>query len=241
MKIGVFDSGVGGLTVLKEIIKKYPNGEYIYYGDTLHLPYGEKTKEELFDYSCQIIDFLINKGVDKIVVACGTVSSTIYNDLINKYNIEIINVIDCTVEKINKMNIDALAVLATSKTIDSHIFSKKLECPNVLEIACPKFVPFIEKNIGNEKEILDEYLSILKENKIKHIILGCTHYPLLQESIKRYFNYSVVCYNMGEFVADTIKISENQFKLTLYFSKIDNNLKENIENIIDIEYKLIEV
>ena len=79
MKIGIFDSGIGGLTVLKEIIKKYPNGNYIYYGDTLHLPYGEKTKEELLEYSSNIIDFLISKGANKIIIECGTVISNIYN------------------------------------------------------------------------------------------------------------------------------------------------------------------
>ena len=81
MKIGVFDSGIGGLTVLKEIIDKYPNCEYIYYGDTLHLPYGEKTKKELLNLVSKIIEFFITQKVDLVVIACGTVSSTIYEEL----------------------------------------------------------------------------------------------------------------------------------------------------------------
>ena len=94
MKIGVFDSGIGGLTVLKEIINRYPKGNYLYYGDTLHLPYGEKITEQLLEYSQQIIDFFLEQQVDKIVIACGTVSSTIYQELKAKYDIEFINVIE---------------------------------------------------------------------------------------------------------------------------------------------------
>lgn len=241
MKIGIFDSGIGGLTVLKEIVKKYPNGNYIYYGDTLHLPYGEKTKEQLLEYSSNIIDFLISKGANKIIIACGTVSSNIYNELKDKYDIEIINVVDSTVDKINNMNIDELAVLATSKTIESHVFSNKLKNNTVLEVACPKFVPLLENNIGNRSEILNEYLEQLKIKKIEHIILGCTHYPLLEKDIKKYFDYPVNCYNMGTFVADTIKITESSYNLVLYFSKIDKYLEENINKILDIDYELKEV
>lgn len=238
MKIGVFDSGIGGLTVLKEIIKKYPNGNYIYYGDTLHLPYGEKAKAQLLEYSCEIIDFLLKKKVDKIVIACGTVSSTIYEDLKSIYDIEIINVVDVTVEEISKHNIDSLAVLATQKTIDSHIFSSKLKNIEVVEVACPKFVPYLEMQIGDIDEMLKEYLELLREKRIEHIILGCTHYPLLQEDIKRYFSYPIWCYNMGEFVADSLKIEGNSYHLTLYFSKIDERLKENIKKILETDYEI---
>lgn len=240
MKIGIFDSGIGGLTVLKEIIKKYPNGNYIYYGDTLHLPYGEKTKAELLEYSCNIIDFLLEQKVDKIIIACGTISSTIYEELISLYDIEMINVVDATVMALKEKNIDTLAVLATSKTINSHIFSKKLINKEVIEVACPKFVPFIEQNIGNKTQILTEYLEPLRDSCIKHIILGCTHYPLLEDDIKNYFLYPINCYNMGYFVADSIKITESKYNLTLYFSKIDGYLKENIKKILDTEYELKE-
>lgn len=240
MKIGIFDSGIGGLTVLKEIINKYPNGNYIYYGDTLHLPYGEKTKEQLLEYSCNIIDFLISKGAEKIVIACGTVSSTIYNELITKYNTDIINVIDATTNFININNINKLAVLATSKTIESHIFFRKLKDIDILEIACPKFVPFIENNIGKKYEILNEYLDIIKQKRIEHIILGCTHYPLLENDIKKYFDYPIKCYNMGYFVAKSIKIEESNYNLSLYFSKIDENLKQKIDKIIKTDYKIVE-
>ena len=240
MKIGIFDSGIGGLTVLKEIIRKYPNGQYIYYGDTLHLPYGDKTKEQFFEYACHIIEFLISKQVDKIVIACGTVSSTIYNELKEMYDIEIINVVDATISAIKQEKINNVAVLATSKTIESHVFSKKLNNINVLEVSCPKFVPYIEQKIGSKEEILVNYLEQLKKEKIENIILGCTHYPLLEQDIRSYFPYPVKCYNMGTFVADSINIEETTYKLTLYFSKIDEKVKTNIKNILEREYELIE-
>lgn len=241
MKIGVFDSGIGGLTVLKEIIKKYPNGHYLYYGDTIHLPYGEKTKEELLKYACHIIDFFIEKKVDKIVIACGTVSSTIYEELKSIYDIDIINIIDITVDSLKKEKIDKIAVLATSKTIDSHVFSKKLSDMKVIEVACPKFVPYIEKKIGDKEQFLKEYLESLKENKIKHFILGCTHYPLLQDAIKQYFSYPIKCYNMGTFVSNYIDVKETEYHLTLYFSKIDEELVNNIEKILETKYNIVEV
>lgn len=241
MRIGLFDSGIGGLTVLKEIIKKYPNGHYLYYGDTLHLPYGEKTKEELLKYACHIIDFFIEKKVDKIVIACGTVSSTIYEELKSIYNIDIINIIDITVETVKKEKIDKIAVLATSKTIDSHVFSKKLSDMNVIEVACPKFVPYIEKKMGDKEQFLKEYLEPLKEQKIEHIILGCTHYPLLQDDIKKYFFYPIKCYNMGTFVSNYIDIKETEYHLTLYFSKIDSAIIKNVSKILETNYDIVEI
>ena len=239
MKIGIFDSGIGGLTVLKEIIKKYPNASYLYYGDTLHLPYGEKSKKELLEYSCKIIDFFIEQNVDKIIIACGTISSTIYDELTSICDIELINVVDATIDAIKKKNLKEIAVLATPKTIESHTFSKKLEGTNVLEVACPKFVPYLEKGIGNKDDMLKEYLEQIKEKHIGNIILGCTHYPLLQYDIKKYFDYDVTCYNMGEFVADTIQIKENNYNLKLYFSKLDEIIETNVKKIVETDFEII--
>lgn len=235
MKIGVFDSGIGGLTVLKEIIDKYPNCEYIYYGDTLHLPYGEKTKKELLNLVSKIIEFFITQKVDLVVIACGTVSSTIYEELSYLYDIKMVNIITTAIDKIKKDKINKLAVLATKKTIDSHVFSKNLDSTDVIEIACPNFVPYLERNIGNINDILDETLLKVKEQKINNIVLGCTHYPLLAKDIKSYLGYDVNFYNLGKIVADTLNLTGNSFKLDMYFSFIDDNLLKNINKIIDKE------
>ena len=101
MRVGVFDSGIGGLTVLKKIYKHYPNNEYIYFGDTLNLPYGNKTKEELNNLSSLEIEFLLSKKVDMIIIACGTVSSNCIDYLKNKYNIPIYDIISPTISYLN--------------------------------------------------------------------------------------------------------------------------------------------
>lgn len=227
MKIGVFDSGIGGLTVLKSLISKY-KAHYIYFGDTLNIPYGEKSKEELLMLTEKIIRFFEKEKVDLIIVACGTVSSNIYDELSKKTNIKMINIVYNIIDLIKKDNPSNIAVLATKKTIDSHIFKNNIN--NIIEISCPKIVPYIEKNIGNINDILKEYLSYIKEKHINNIVLGCTHYPLIKEDIQKYLDYKVNFYDMGKILLKNIK--ESNLKIEMYFSYLDENLIKNINNII---------
>ena len=165
MRVGVFDSGVGGLTVLSKLASKYPKNDYIYFGDTINIPYGEKDIDTLFNLSSKIIEYLISKKVELIVIACGTVSSNCYEKLKRIYNIPIIDIISPTINYIKENNYKSIGVFATSRTINSHIFKKLL--PNVLveELACPSFVDLIES--GNiEKIDTSNYVS-----KIKSILL----------------------------------------------------------------------
>ena len=111
MRVGVFDSGIGGLTVLKTLIDKYPKNDYIYYGDTLNLPYGSKTKEELLELSKNDVEFLLSKNVDIIIIACGTVSSNCLTYLKDNYSIPIYDIISPTIKYLNKLNINNLYVL----------------------------------------------------------------------------------------------------------------------------------
>lgn len=227
MKIGVFDSGIGGLTVLKSLISKY-KAHYIYFGDTLNIPYGEKSKEELLKLTEKIIRFFEKEKVDLIIVACGTVSSNIYDELSKKTNIKMINIVYNIIDLIKKDNPSNIAVIATKKTIDSHIFKNNIN--NIIEISCPKIVPYIEKNIGNINDILKEYLSFIKEKHINNIVLGCTHYPLIKEDIQKYLDYEVKFYDMGKILLENIK--ESNLKIEMYFSYLDENLIKNINNII---------
>ena len=241
MRIGVFDSGIGGLTVLKELIKYHKNNEYIYYGDTKNIPYGNKSKEELMGIASNIIDFFISERVDLIIIACGTISSTIFNDLKSKYKIPLYNVIDSTINYINSNNIDNICILATEKTIASHTFKNKLKANNVEEIACPNFVPIIEDRM-NEEELpisIEEYLHKIKNTNINNIVLGCTHYPLISNEIKDYLG-NVNLYNMGEYLAKEINIIDSSSKLKIYFSYTYPGLKEKIEEILDIKIDKIE-
>lgn len=227
MKIGVFDSGIGGLTVLKSLISKY-KAHYIYFGDTLNIPYGEKSKDELLMLTEKIIRFFEKEKVDLIIVACGTVSSNIYDELSKKTNIKMINIVYNIIDLIKKDNPSNIAVIATKKTIDSHIFKNNIN--NIIEISCPKIVPYIEKNIGNINDILKEYLSYIKEKHINNIVLGCTHYPLIKKDIQKYLDYKVNFYDMGKILLKNIK--ESNLKIEMYFSYLDENLIKNINNII---------
>lgn len=244
MTVGVFDSGIGGLTVLKELIKYHPNQDYIYIGDNKNLPYGEKTKDELLNLSSKIIDFLVKKKVDIVFIACGTVSSNIYEELKNKYNIPIVSIIDTTIIKIKEDKINDLGVLATPSTINSHIFKNKLKDINVTEISCGAFVPLIEGKMDTKFKTLyiEQYLETIKKQGIKDIVLGCTHYPLLEEDIKNYLG-DINIYNMGTILASSIYLKTSNKSLTVYFTDNSKELNNKVNDVLDkfVETKNLEL
>lgn len=221
MRVGVFDSGVGGLTVLKKLIEKYPKNDYIYFGDTKNVPYGEKNKNELFDLSSKIVEFFIENNIDLIVIACGTISSNCYSELKNKYSIPIIDIISPTIKYVTINNYDNIGVIATTRTIDSHIFRNLLKDITVYEEACSEFVNLIENDLYDEIDI-DKHLSKIDSDTI---ILGCTHYPLIKDKIKRN------CIDM----ADNIVLPDNNGNSlrVLYFSKLDDKVIKNVNKIIN--------
>lgn len=233
MRIGVFDSGIGGLTVLKTLIKKYPNNEYIYYGDTKNLPYGNKSIEELKELSSNIIEFLLKKEVDIIVIACGTISSNLSSYLREKYNIKIIDIISPTINYLNSSNYNNIGVIATQATVNSKIFSKNVK-KNIKEVACPMFVPIIENNQKEElNKYFEEYLTDLKNCDL--IVLGCTHYPLIKEELSKYLNIKLL--DMSECIDNMT--NEGESKIELYFSKLDDNIINNVKNILNANDYLI--
>ena len=221
MRVGVFDSGVGGLTVLKKLIEKYPKNDYIYFGDTKNVPYGEKNKNELFDLSSKIVEFFIENNIDLIVIACGTISSNCYSELKNKYSIPIIDIISPTIKYVTMNNYDNIGVIATTRTIDSHIFRDLLKDITVYEEACSEFVNLIENDLYDEIDI-DKHLSKIDSDTI---IIGCTHYPLIKDKIKRN------CIDM----ADNIVLPDNNGNSlrVLYFSKLDDKVIKNVNKIIN--------
>lgn len=217
MRVGLCDSGLGGIAILKEVRKRYPNNDYVYIGDNKNLPYGNKSKDELIDLGQSLIDFLENKNVDIIIVACGTLSSNIMNDI--KSNVKVLDILTPTIDYINNYVKKEVTVFATNSTINTHIFKNNLKY-GALEIACPEFVPMIEENRIDEKVI---------KNKIPNdniIVLGCTHYGLIENIIPNN------CINMGKI----IELPENKGNGTvdIYFT---DELKVNIKNIIDGDVK----
>ena len=222
--IGMFDSGCGGLTVLKEYIKKLPNEDFIYYGDTAHLPYGDKSPSTILKYSEEILGFLINKNVKMIVIACGTASAISYKFLKNKYNIEIKNIIEPAVKSLKDTNI---GVIATKATINSNAWENAIlkmhPSAKVTSVACPLFVPLIEEGfIENPATdfVIKEYMKNFDGKNISSLILGCTHYPLLKEKIKKSFDYEINLIDVGEASALDTK------------SYLDENMLNNDRNHI---------
>ena len=233
MRVGVFDSGIGGLTVLKNIYRHYPNNEYIYFGDTLNLPYGNKNKEELNNLSSLDVEFLLSKKVDMIIIACGTVSSNCIDYLKNKYNIPIYDIISPTINYLNNSNYQNIGVIATNATINSHIFKNNLN-KNIYEIATPDFVPIIENNKQEDlTKTIDKYLKDY-QNKIDILVLGCTHYPIIKEDINKYFNNQVKLLDMSELLLDKLD-NDNKSSINIYYSKLNDTIINNTKKILDIE------
>ena len=238
MRIGIFDSGLGGINVLNELINKYPNNEYIFLGDTKNLPYGTKSVDELKVLSSNIIDFLLTKNVDIIIIACGTVSSNCYEYLKDKYNIPLYDIISPTLNYIENTNYNNIGVIATDRTIDSHIFEQSSRV--TFSLRTPSFVPIVEDGIITEKEEKEIYkvLTPLKGN-IDSLILGCTHYPIMGPIIKSYLNVPLI--DMGKCLLEKLELTNNSsFKLDLYFSKISDKLIENVNNNLNCEYTIHE-
>lgn len=191
--IGIFDSGVGGLTVVKEFLKETPNEEIIYFGDTARVPYGSKSREIVTKYSMQIVNFLISKNVKAIVIACHTVSSNSYDELKNTFDIPIIEVVSSGVEDcLNTTKNNIVGVIGTERTISSGSYERYIKAVNpnitVYSKACPLFAPLAEEGWVNNhisEATAKAYLTELINKNIDSLLLGCTHYPLLMETIKK--------------------------------------------------------
>lgn len=234
MRIGIFDSGLGGINVLNELINKYPNNEYIFLGDTKNLPYGTKSIEELEKLASNNIDFLLTKNVDIIIIACGTVSSNCYDYLKGKYNIPIYDIITPTLDYINNSNFNRVGVIATNGTINSKAFEKSSKVTKTL--ATPSFVPIIEDGIitNKEEEEVKKVLEPLKDN-IDSLILGCTHYPLLSNIISNYLRVPLI--DMGKCLVEKLDIKEeSSLKIELYFTSLNNNVINNLKTTLKRNY-----
>lgn len=233
MAIGIFDSGVGGLTVLKEVRKVLPNEKIYYLGDTARVPYGDKTKELIVRYSKQIVEFLLEKKVDAIVVACNTATSLALEELQETFKIPIIGVIDAGVKTaLYTTKENKIGVIGTAATIGSKKYEIEIKNINsnieVYSKACPLFVHAVEEGILNGKLVKTMIGMYLDEivNNIDTLILGCTHYPLLKEAINEvYPNLKIV--DPAKETAQDLK------KILLENKKIENNkIKSKVEYFV---------
>lgn len=192
--IGIFDSGVGGLTVFKEIEKLLPNEDIIYFGDTARVPYGNKSKSTIIKFSTESILFLLKKKVKIIVVACNTASSLALDALSGIFSVPLIGVIEAGAHKaLEASKNKKIAVVGTRSTINSKSYEKAIlrkdKTAKIYSKACPLFVPLVEEGVlagKTAKNIIEMYLGNLKKTRADVIILGCTHYPLLKRQIASY-------------------------------------------------------
>ncbi len=209
--IGVFDSGLGGLTALRQLIKLLPNEDFIYFGDTGRVPYGSRSRDTILNYARQDIAFLKSMDVKMVIAACGTVCSNIDDAFIKSVDLPFLSVIEPTVTAATKTSKNKnIGVIATKATIASNSFldeiKRQCETASVKSKACPLFVPIVEDGIfdkDNEiaKAVVRLYLEEFKETNIDTLILGCTHYPLLKSVIAQYLGDSVSLIDSGVEVA----------------------------------------
>jgi glutamate racemase len=213
--IGVFDSGVGGLTVLKSLLEHLPGYDYIYLGDNSRAPYGNKTREQIYQYTREAVDFLFKQGCDLIVVACNTASALALRKLQQEYlpkkypGKKVLGVVRPMAEAIAGLkNKQKIGIIGTKATIGSRIYHQEIKKFNdrvkILSRSTPLLVQLIEGGLIDEKEteiILEKYLQSFKTAKIDSLILGCTHYPFLEKQICQIMGKSCKIYNSGEIVA----------------------------------------
>jgi len=226
--IGIFDSGIGGLTVVKEIFKHLPDYQLVYFGDTARTPYGNKSKETILKYAIQNTDFLLSKGAKIIIIACNSASAVAADKLKKHFpNTPIFEVITPAVEQAAKISKNKkIGVIGTRATIASNIYKDKISTNGdqfeIFGKACPLFVPLAEEGMLKKpvtKLIAKQYLYPIKLKNIDTLILGCTHYPMLKSIIQ-------------EKIGKKIKLVDPAEQTTLKLSKFISENKE-LENNLD--------
>lgn len=220
LPIGVFDSGVGGLTVVREIMRQIPKERIIYFGDTARVPYGSKSKETVTRYSEQIVRFLEKQQVKAIVIACNTASAYALEEIEKKISIPMIGVVKPGAKTATEVTVNGkIGVIATEGTIQSEIYKKYIEEQKkeveVMGKACPLFVPLVEEGLLEDPvtdEIAQRYLSVLIDSGIDTLILGCTHYPLIRSTISKVMGETVKLVNPAYETALELKalLKENE-------------------------------
>jgi glutamate racemase len=218
--IGIFDSGVGGLTVARAILDQLPNESTLYIGDTARGPYGPRPLAEVREFALETMDFLVEQGVKAIVIACNTASAAMLRDARERYSVPVIEVIQPAVRRaVAATRTGKIGVIGTRATIDSKAYVDAFAAAPQLEItsiACPLFVEYVERGETSGAEITKiarEYLAPVMNAKVDTLVLGCTHYPLLT---------GVISYVMGEGV--TLVSSAEETAKDLYRTLVENGL-----------------
>ncbi len=218
--IGIFDSGVGGLTVAHAICKLLPHENTVYFGDTTHLPYGDKSAEAVRGFSLRIADFLLEKNCKLIVMACNTASAAAYNDLKKHIGDKalLVNVIDPMVSYVAEHHAnERIGIIATKGTIGSKVYENKLQQSNISQVktlATPLLVHLIEEGFSNHpgcQLLVNEYLTNPNLSDIDVLVLACTHYPIIKNLIEEYYQGKVAVLDSTLITAkETQRVLENE-------------------------------
>jgi len=256
--IGVFDSGIGGLTVANAIIRHLPNEEIIYFGDTAHLPYGDKSADAIRYYCLKIVKFLLEKNCKMIVIACNSASSSAYKVLLDFFEDQalFVDVVNPLVDETVEHNFEKVGVIATKATIRTGVYEMKLkEQRRELKVACvatPLLAPMIEEGyVDNNisEAVINNYLGDKDLNNIEALLLACTHYPLIRNNIEAYFKGKVKVFDSTDVVARAVKKklashdllndkrrNPNQFFVSDYTQSFEETTKIFYDGDIKLEY-----
>ncbi|MGL1885247.1 MAG: glutamate racemase [Reichenbachiella sp.] len=221
--IGIFDSGTGGLTVARAVKNYLPGESMIYFGDTAHLPYGDKSATTIQSYSIKITNVLLERGCKVILIACNSASAAAY-ELIKEYvgsKALVINVIDPVVDYLEENFVKRkVGLIGTLQTVNSDVFNTKLQerglAVDLTSLATPLLAPMIEEGFVNDsisQEVISKYLSDDKLKNIEALIMGCTHYPIIKEDIKEFYKSKVELIDSANIVAEKLKQQLHNLKL----------------------------
>lgn len=231
-KIGVFDSGIGGISVLEEIYKILPNENYLYFGDSKNAPYGDKTNDEIREYTYKIIDHFLKNDVKIIVIACNTVTSFLYKELVKKLTIPVIGVIYPTIEYVNDLHIKKVGVIATVRTIENNTYQKLID-KSVFALPTPEFVPMIEDgSYINKTDEIHSILQPLLDKKIHALVLGCTHYPFLRSQIEEFYGGIII--DSGVVTAIDVKEKLKEKNMFEDNPNVEINVSGNVEKFENV-------
>ena len=252
MPIGFFDSGVGGLSVMKEALKIMPNENYIYFGDSINAPYGIKSVEEVRDLTFKAVEFLLSKGVKGIAIACNTATSAAVADLRVKYpNLPLVGIEPAVKPAVELKENGNILIMATPMTIREAKFNRLMDKyknrANIIPVPCPGLMEFIESGKLEGEEIeryLNERLMEYKESNISAIVLGCTHYPFIKPVLIKIFGENISIIDGGMGTAKELK--RRLMKENLLNDRNDNGNIEiinssNEDRFIELSYNLLEV
>jgi len=257
--IGIFDSGIGGLTIAHALKEKLPNENIIYFGDTEHLPYGEKSKTAIQNFSKKITQFLLEKKCKTIIIACNSASSVAYESVKEiAGNTPVFNVIHPVVDEVVRQCSEYnIGVIGTKATIQSNIYEKEIKAlcssAKVSSLATPLLAPMIEEGFINEDishTIIANYLSNKQLADIDHLILACTHYPLIHQEIKDYYKGNVDVIDSANIVvehiakklkSDNLLNDSNQTEHHFYVSNYTESFEKSAQFFFQEDLKLKEV